>query len=116
MKLSKNFKHLKSKVIPPDIVLAVFWRAIGFDCHMMLILMFNLHHAVTSALVRKQRCCTWEYRWQASAEQLSCLVVCWHMAMPASAIGLMFGGNPNVIIGSGSLAVVLLMEPAPGGI
>jgi hypothetical protein len=38
------------------------------------------------------------------------------MAMLASAIGLMFGGNPNVIIGGVSLAVVLLMEPASGGI
>jgi hypothetical protein len=34
----------------------------------------------------------------------------------ASAIGLMFGGNPNVIIGDGSLAVVLLMEPASVGV
>ncbi len=38
------------------------------------------------------------------------------MAVLASAIGLMFGGNPNVILGGGSLAVVLLMEPASGGV
>ncbi len=83
---------------------------------MMLILMFDKPHAAMSALVRKWRCRTWEYRCQVSAEQLSCLVVCWRVAVLASAIGLRFGSNPDVIISNGSLAVVLLLEPASGDV
>jgi hypothetical protein len=37
------------------------------------------------------------------------------VAVLASAARLMFGGNPNVMVGGGSLAVALSMEPASGG-
>jgi hypothetical protein len=41
----------------------LFLKSIGFDCHMMSILMFDLHNAATSALVWKWRWCMWEYKW-----------------------------------------------------
>ncbi len=69
--------------------LAVFWRVMGFDCHRILILMLDWHHVVTLALIWNGRCWTLEYMWQASAEQMFCLVCC--------------GCGANVGIGGGSL-------------
>ena len=114
-----------------NLVLAVFWSAIGFDCHMISIFIFDQHHVATSAHVRKWRWHAWEYRWQASVEQLSCFVVHWHVAVLASAVRLVFVGNPNVIVGGepsnvelvghvsgvgGVVAVVLFITTHSGGV
>jgi hypothetical protein len=105
-----------------NLVLAVFWSAIGFDCHMISTLMFDQHHVATLAHVRKWRWHAWEYRWQASAEQLSCFVVHWRVAVLASAVRLVFAGNPNVIVGGdplvvgGVLIMVLFITMHSGGV
>jgi hypothetical protein len=99
-----------------NLVLAVFWSAIGFDCHMISIFIFDQHHVATLAHVQKWRWRAWEYRWQASAEQLSCFVVHWRVAVSDSAVGLMFVGNLYVIVGGDPLMVELLVRPVPGGI
>ncbi len=83
---------------------------------MILIFIFDRHLFAMSACVRKWRWRTWEYRWQASAEQLSCFVVRWRVAVSASAVGLMFVGNSYVIVGGDPLMVELLVGPVSGGI
>jgi hypothetical protein len=97
-----------------NLVLAVFWSAIGFDCHMISIFIFDQHHVATSAHVRKWRWHAWEYRWQASVEQLSCFVVRWRVAVSVSAARLMFVGNSYVIVGGDPLMVELLVGPVSG--
>ncbi len=58
----------------------------------------------------------WEYRCRVSAEQLSCFVVRWRVAVSASAVGLMFVGNLNVIVGSDPSMLELLVGPVSGGV
>jgi hypothetical protein len=58
----------------------------------------------------------WEYRWQASAEQLSCFVVRWCVAVSVSAVRLMFAGNPYVIVGGDPLMGELLVGPGSSDI
>jgi hypothetical protein len=69
-----------------------------------------------SAHVRKWKWCAWEYRWHASAGQLSCFVVHWCVAVSASAVGLMLAGNPHVIVGGDPSMVELLVGPVSGGV
>ena len=99
-----------------NLVLAVFWSVIGFDCHMILIFTFDQHHVAMLACIRKWRWRVWEYRWQASVEQLSFFVVRWRVAVSAFAVGLMFVGNSYVIVGGDPLMVELLVGPVSGGI
>ena len=99
-----------------NLILAVFWSAIGFDCHMILIYIFDRHHVATLACIPKLKWCAWEYRWRASAEQLSCFVVHWSVAVSASAAGLMFAGNPYVIVGGDPSMLELLVGPVSGGV
>ncbi len=49
-----------------------------------------------------------------SAEQLSCFVVHWHVAVLASAVMLVFVGNPSVIVGGDPSMVELSVEPVYG--
>ncbi len=58
----------------------------------------------------------WEYRWQASAEQLSCFVVRWCVAVLTSAVRFVFIGSPNVIVGGDPSMVVLLVRPLSSGV
>ena len=52
---------------------AVFIKGIVLDFQMMEIPMWDRHQSATSALVLNWRFLTWENKWRASAEQLSCL-------------------------------------------
>jgi hypothetical protein len=99
-----------------NLVLTVFCSTIGFDCHMIFVFMFDQHHVATSAHVRKWRWHAWENRWRESAEQLSCFVVRWHVAVSASAVGLLFAGNSYVIVGGDPSIMELLIGPVSGGI
>ncbi len=83
---------------------------------MISIFIFDRHYVATLARVQKWRWRAWEYIWRASAEQLSCFVVSWHVAVSASAVGLMFVGNLYVIVGGDPLMVELLVGPVSGGI
>ncbi len=69
-----------------------------------------------SAHIRKWKWHVWEYKWQASAEKLSCFVVRWHVAVSASAVRLKFAGNPYVIVGGDPSMVGLLVGPVSGGV
>jgi hypothetical protein len=83
---------------------------------MISIFIFDRHHVAMLARIRKWRWRAWEYRWQASAEQLSCFVVHWCVAVSASAVGLMFVVNSYVIVGGDPSMVELLVGPVSGGI
>jgi hypothetical protein len=99
-----------------NLVLAVFWSAIGFDCHVILIFIFDQHHVAMLACVQNWKWHAWEYRWRASVEQLSCFVVHWRVAVSASAVRLRFVGNPYVIVGGDPSMVELLVGPASCGV
>jgi hypothetical protein len=77
-------------------VLAVFWRVMGFDCHRILILIFDQHYVVALALIWNERFWVWEYTCRANAEQFSCLVCC--------------GRGENIGIGGGSPMTGLSIE------
>ncbi len=83
---------------------------------MISIFIFDQHHVATSAHVRKWRWRAWEYRWRVSAEQLSCFVVRWRVAVSASAVGFMFVGNSYAIGGGDPSMLELLVGPVSGGI
>ncbi len=83
---------------------------------MISILMFDRHHVATSACVWKWKWRAWVYRWQVSAEQLSCFVVHWHVAVLASTVMLVFAGNPYDIVGGDPLMVELLVRPVSGDV
>ena len=83
---------------------------------MIFVFLFDQHHVAMSAHIRKWKWHVWEYKWQASAEKLSCFVVRWHVAVSASAVGLLFAGNSYVIVGGDPSIMELLIGPVSGGI
>jgi hypothetical protein len=92
-------------------VLAIFWRVMGFECHRILILIFDRHHVAALALVRNERFWVWEYRCRASEEQLSCLVCHGHGANIS--IG---GGSPTTGLSIELVSDWLLMTTHNGGV